>query len=168
MEATYEQQLERLAEFVQSRHPVGKVKHIGICEATQAAIEIIERLEFESHLEFASRAVAAMPAWKQSALGAAAARDRPKLSLVEWLGSSAIKDVRIVRQNGRYAPATRLDWPLLRIVAKQPVWQDFGKTCVFLNTYDPPRGVHGNAKPSEAWQMVIATARRPRAKRKSH
>lgn len=159
-----ESDLKRLSQFVQSRHEIGGVKHIGLREAVDAAINLIERHEFERHLDAASRAVAAWAPWKQSVLGAAAARSRQPVTLIDWLGGREIKSAEIVRQNGRSGPATRLDWPLLRIVAKQAVWQDYGRTCVFLNTYDPPQGAHGNAKPNKAWQMVVVTA----SKRKSN
>ena len=71
--ATYEMELERLSQFVQSRHEIGSVKHVGLREAVDAAIQLIERYEFERHLDTASREVATWPPWKQSALGAAAA-----------------------------------------------------------------------------------------------
>lgn len=37
----YEAELERLAAFVQSRHPSGAVKHIGLMECVPAAMELI-------------------------------------------------------------------------------------------------------------------------------
>lgn len=43
--AELEEELERLADFTQSRHPIGKVKAIGLMEAVEAAVQIIEELE---------------------------------------------------------------------------------------------------------------------------
>ena len=37
----YESELRRLSEFVQSRHPSGAVKHIGLMEAVPSAMELI-------------------------------------------------------------------------------------------------------------------------------
>lgn len=40
-------ELTRLAAFMQSRHPIGAVKHIGLMEAVNAAMEYIEQIEGE-------------------------------------------------------------------------------------------------------------------------
>lgn len=154
----YEEHLLRLAEYIQSRHPVGQVKHIGLLEAVDAAVELLEERRFDEHLRQSSATVATWPQWKQSVLGGQSSP--PKIALVDWLVDRAVKTATIVRKNGRIGEATRLDWPLLRIVAQRPVWDSYGKTCVFLNTYDPPDGVHGRAEPSHAWQVVIITGRK--------
>jgi len=40
-----ESDLSRLAAFVQSRHPMGKVCHVGIRQAVPGAIDVIDLLE---------------------------------------------------------------------------------------------------------------------------
>jgi hypothetical protein len=43
--ADLEADLERLSKFLQSRHGIGKVKHIGLREAVPAALDVIDGLE---------------------------------------------------------------------------------------------------------------------------
>lgn len=119
----------------------------------------------EDHLNYATEAVATWPEWKQSCLGGVPQMQR-RVTLTDWINGGYVKTATIVRKNGRIGVATRLDWPLLRIMAQRAVWRDYGKTCVFLNDFYSLNGVHARVKPSEAWQMVIVTKSKIRRRKR--
>lgn len=151
---TYEEDLAALATYVQSRHPLGAVKHIGLHEAVPAAIELIENSQFTRHLDDASRIISQWPAWKQQVLGGVS-RQPDGVTLEDWLAGRKIKTITIVRRNGRIGPATRNDMPMLGIVIDKLLGRGDSERWMLNNQFLDVGRLSDDRK---NWQLVIVTA----------